>query len=308
MIVWLALAWAEIKGQFYDPQRSKWTLAREQVGMTLGVTAFLGDLGGANAIGSDGLRDMNLSQVRWTFSFEYRYFVRRNVGLRGSLLFAQVAGDDAETKEPFRRNRNLHFKSPIIELSGMVEYFILREEPGRKGTFVEPRFIFDLYAFAGIGGFYFNPKAQYQGQWLKLQPLGTEGQGLELQPKPYSRVNIVVPMGFGFAKRFKQYWSFGMEFTYRLTFTDYLDDVSTVYFDKEKIRAARGDAAAYLADPSLGYILDAEGNQIPVSSTVPGYQRGDPNDNDAFLTAVFTAKYYLAGIKSTRKRYRRRTF
>ena len=33
-------------------------------------------------------------------------------------------------------------------------------------------------SFVGVGGFYFNPKAKYEGKWVSLQPLGTEGQGL----------------------------------------------------------------------------------------------------------------------------------
>ena len=36
-----------------------------------------------------------------------------------------------------------------------------------------------FYLFAGVGGFYFDPKAQFQNTWVRLKPLGTEGQGLE---------------------------------------------------------------------------------------------------------------------------------
>lgn len=297
-----------VSGQFYDQRRSRWQASRHQVGATLGATAFLGELGGADAIGSDGIRDMNLSQVRYAFSLDYRYFITRNFTFRGSFLMGQLAGNDAETNEPFRKNRNLHFRSSIYELTGLLEYFILREEPGRRGNFNQPRFIFDLYVYAGVGLLYFNPKAQYQATWLSLQPLGTEGQGLELQPALYNRLTAVVPVGFGFAKKFKQYWSLGLELGYRLTFSDYLDDVSTVYFNNDKILAERGEAAAYLADPSLGYIEDDQGQQILVNSTAEGLQRGDANDNDAYLNFMITGRFYLAGLNGGRKKTRRSFF
>jgi len=47
-----------IYGQ-YDLRRSRWHLYRHQVGASIGFTGFLGELGGADAIGSDGIRDLN---------------------------------------------------------------------------------------------------------------------------------------------------------------------------------------------------------------------------------------------------------
>jgi hypothetical protein len=290
-----------LDAQLYDKRRSRWTLYKHQVGASIGFTGFLGDLGGADAIGSDGLSDLNFNQNRITFNLEYRYFIKRNLSARGSFLFAFLSGDDANTQEPFRRNRNLHFRAPVFELTGMIELFVLREEPGKLSPFNSKRFMIDLYVFVGFGVSYFNPQAKYEGTWTNLQPLGTEGQGIELQPDNYSRITPVIPIGIGLAKKFKGYWSAGLEVSYRKTFSDYIDDVSTVYFNNDKIRTQYGDAAAYLADPSLGYIEDENGTQIPVNSTSEGMQRGDPNDKDAYLTAVITIHYYLAGRKKVNR-------
>lgn len=297
-----------ISAQFFDQRRTRWTLYRHQVGGSIGFSAFLGELGGADAIGSDGLRDLNFNSNRITANLEYRYFLKRNIAVRASLLFAFLSGDDANTNEPFRKNRNLHFRAPVFELSGIIDFFILREEPGKISSFNSSRFIFDLYIFAGVGVAYFNPQAKYEGVWTSLQPIGTEGQGIELQPKNYSRFTPVIPIGIGFAKKFAGYWSAGLEVSYRKTFSDYIDDVSTVYFNNDKIRTQYGDDAAYLADPSLGYIEDENGNKIPVNSTAEGMQRGDPNDKDAYLTAVVTIHYYLAGLTKGRKKVRRTRF
>lgn len=287
-----------LMAQRYDSRRTYWTLYRHQVGASFGLTAFLGDLGGADAIGSDGLNDLNFNQNRLALNIEYRYFLKRNLSLRASFLFGFLSGDDANTNEPFRNNRNLSFRAPIFELSGMLEYFLLREEPGKRSSFAKQPFIFDLYVFAGVGVTYFNPQAKYQGVWVDLQPLGTEGQGIDLQPDNYSRITPVIPIGFGFAKKFKNYWSAGLELSFRKTFTDYIDDVSTVYFNNDRIRAERGDVAADLADPSLGNFV----------STTEGDQRGDVSNKDSYLTAVITLHFYLAGLRGGRRKVNRSRF
>jgi hypothetical protein len=280
----------------YDPRRTQWKKYRHQVGASIGLTGFLGELGGATAIGSDGIRDLNFNQNRITINIEYRYFIERNFSVRASFLFGFLSGSDASTAEPFRNARNLHFRAPVFELSGMIEYFLLREEPGKKSPFNKNKFIFDFYVFAGVGIAYFNPQAKYEGYWVSLQPLGTEGQGIDLQPPKYSRFTPVIPIGFGFAKKFKNFWSAGLELTYRKTFTDYLDDVSTVYYNNDKIREAYGDVAADLADPKKSDII----------GTAPGDQRGDKNDKDAYLTGVITIHFYLAGIRKSHKTKRTR--
>ena len=310
LILWISGLFAQSLSAQYNSRSRRyqtWKMFRHQVGINFGLTGFLGDLGGANAIGSDGIKDLNFSQTRITASIEYRYFLKRILAVRGAFLFGFLSGDDATTEEPFRRNRNLHFRATIFELSGMLEFFLMREEVMRSRLY-SGGFSMDIYVFLGAGLMYFNPQAQYEGQWINLQPLGTEGQGIELQPDPYNRFTAVIPVGIGLAKNFKQYWSVGIEASYRKTFTDYIDDVSTNYFNNDKIREAYGDVAAYLADPSLGYIIDSEGNKIPINATGEGMQRGDPNDLDAYLTLVVTARFYLAGLSNGRRRTKRTRF
>lgn len=291
-----------VQGQIYDPRRSQWHRYRHEVGGSIGLTAFLGELGGADAIGSDGLADWNFNQNKIAISLDYQYYVKRNFSLRANFLFAYLSGDDKNTKEAFRSNRNLHFQSMIFELTGMLQYYILREEPGKTSHFESQPFSMNVYVFLGAGVTYFNPQAKYEGSWVNLQPLGTEGQGLETQPSPYSRITAVIPLGFGLSKKVGGYWMLGLEFSYRKTFSDYLDDVSTVYFNNDKIYAERGEMAAYLADPSLGYYIDDDGNQIPLNSTAEGLQRGDPDDKDAYLTGSITVRYFLGGLNRKSRR------
>jgi hypothetical protein len=308
LLVLFATIGQTLQAQMYNSRKSQWLRFRHEVGATIGMTAFLGELGGANAIGSDGLRDWNFNQNKFAISLDYQYYVKRNFSLRANFLFAYVSGDDNNTTEPFRYNRNLHFQAPVFELSGMLQYYFMREEPGGKSHFIRESFSMNIYGFLGIGVMYFNPQAKYNGEWVNLQPLGTEGQGIDGQPSPYSRLSPVIPIGFGLSKKVWQYWMIGLEFTYYKTFTDYMDDASTVYFNNDKIYAVRGNMAAYLADPSHGYYIDDNGNQIPLNSTEEGMQRGDPEDKDAFLTGCISVRFFLGGLSNGRKRINRSRF
>ena len=74
-----------------------------------------------------------------------------------------------------------------------------------------------------------------QSDWIDLQPLGTEGQftGIAGTPKPYSLLQIGVPLGGGILYRLMDKWDLSLEFSYRFVFTDYLDDVSGRYPSEE---------------------------------------------------------------------------
>ena len=40
-------------------------------------------------------------------------------------MLYHVSADDGETEEYYKNNRNLHFKSPIIEISAITEFYLL---------------------------------------------------------------------------------------------------------------------------------------------------------------------------------------
>ncbi len=46
------------------------------------------------------------------------------------------------------------------------------------------------YGLIGIGAYKYNPKAKLDGQWVELQPLHLEGQGMAEYPE---RKNINLP-------------------------------------------------------------------------------------------------------------------
>ncbi|MBX2977953.1 MAG: hypothetical protein KF905_01550 [Flavobacteriales bacterium] len=291
----------------YFRQSSYWKTHRQEVTIGFGISNFLGELGGRNQIGSPFLWDLELSQTRPAVSLGYRYYVRRKQALRLNFTYGILAGNDNLTEEPFRNNRNLSFKTDLFEGAILYELHLYREELGHvydlrgvKGTKSSRA---GFYLFAGVGGCYFDPRAQFNNAWVRLKPLGTEGQGLEGGPEEYSNFSLTIPMGLGVRKAFSRQWSGGLELQYTKTFTDYIDDVSGVYFNNEAIRSANGEIAAYLADPSLGTGPLYEGGLNP---TAAGQQRGDPDDLDAYLFLKFHLHYKMYQYRSKSNKYRYR--
>lgn len=285
----------------YFRNSSYWKTHRSEIAVGLGITNFLGELGGRDQIGSPFIWDLEFSQTKPALSLGYRYYVAKQLSLRGTGTYGILAGNDNLTKEPFRQNRNLSFKSSVIEAQVCFEWHPFQEQPGHlydlRGVKGLAPSRMGLYVFAGVGGFHFNPKAQFDGAWVELQPLGTEGQGLPDGPKEYSLTQICIPMGLGIRKALNKTMTIGLELQYTKTFTDYIDDVSGVYYDRAALAEARGPLAAYLSDPSLG--------EIP-GQTNTGQQRGYPDHNDGYLFLKAQLHYKLYKFRSKNKKYRTR--
>ena len=220
-----------------------------------------------------------------------------------------LSGDDKLTKEPFRNNRNLHFRSHVHEISGQMEFFFTKEQQGHRYQIKNAKgmksYNFQAYGFVGVGGIFYNPQARYKGNWVNLQPLGTEGQGLPDGPKKYSRFTVVIPYGFGVKDAINKEWSIGLEVGIRKTFSDYIDDVSGVYYDNDAIRAGPGgDMAADLADPSLFNMPESlGGNSIAGFQSAPGEVRGHSNRKDAYMFINITASYKIPAKRRTRSKF-----
>jgi len=270
----------------------------------LGASNFLGELGGADRIGTNFIRDLELGMTRLAMSYGIRYKLTEVVALKSTFTYARVKGDDKLTKEFSRSNRNLSFRSPIVELAFQIEPSIIRERVGHKyrlkGVKGKKGFAVNTYPFIGIAVFYFNPKAKYEGKLYSLQPLSTEGQGFFLTRKKYSRIQIAIPYGIGFKYGYKRNWSFGFELGIRKTFTDYIDDVSTTYISPKyfaiELDSEQAAIATALADRSDG---------SEPSKTFAGQQRGDPKDKDSYAFAMFSLnlKFDLRKGKESRPKF-----
>jgi hypothetical protein len=268
--------------------KNRWKAYRTEIHIGIGPTNFLGELGGANQIGTHYFKDLEFTQTRYAISGGVRYKISPNFAINTHLTFAKVAGDDALTTEFYRSYRNLSFKSNIWELNATFEGYILKEQIGHRyrlrGVRGRSGFEIGVYGFLGAGVFRFDPKAVIDGKTVRLQPLGTEGQGLIATREKYHLVQFCIPMGIGFKYSFSRRLGIGLEYGIRKTFTDYIDDVSKTYYDNNIIREQKGEIAAELADRS---------DRTFPNVTAPGQQRGDPRYKDTYMFAVFNVSYKL---------------
>ena len=168
-----------------------------------------------------------------------------------------IDADDRNSDNPVRLDRGLHFRSQIQELSSQIEFNFLPFETGSVLYNWTP------FIFGGISLYNFNPQAENSnGQWVDLQPLGTEGQGTTAYPdrKKYSRTQIALPMGGGVKYTLNDRLNIMLSFSGRKTYTDYLDDVSTTY---PGIPTEFDAASIEMSDPTYSHSKDEQrGNDL----------------------------------------------
>jgi opacity protein-like surface antigen len=209
----------------------------------------------------------------------YGYYFTPGLSLRIGLMRTTLSAADSLAFTPDNQRRDLHFRSPLTELSGMLFYELNPDKHFGLGW--RNKSHFTPYIFGGVAVVGFRPRSYSQGEWVDLQPLGTEGQYLSggTYPEPYSLLQLAFPGGFGASHRFSNNVSINMDFGYRLTLTDYLDDVSTVYPDFGQLTEVQGSLATQLSDPSGRF--------------QPGQQRGNPNVKDSYFFVMISLSYYL---------------
>jgi hypothetical protein len=232
------------------------------MGFFIGNTYYIGDLKPYS----------HLSQQDFVFGGIYRNNLSSNrVAFRLNFLYGKVKGNDFKSGIEQQVKRNLSFKSSIIEIGPVVEVnffpYIQGQHETNKEGFGTP------YFFAGITYMRMNPKAEYEGEWVELQPLSTEGQGTsQNDKKPYSLSQISIPFGIGAKVNISPRIAISLEYGLRKTFTDYLDDVSGLYPNQTLLAQEAGVLSAELSDRSS--------NPEGLNDTNFGLQRGNPNNKD----------------------------
>lgn len=229
-----------------------------EIGASLGVSYYVGDLNPT----------FHFRFPRPAASVFGKYNFHRHWALRAGFSYMGVEANDNVGIYGFQTQRNLNFKSDIFELHGAIEFNFLPFRPGgedrdsRKWT---------PYIFAGVGGYYFNPKTMIG---VRLEELHTEGQFTSSgQQRSYSLFQPSIPFGLGFKFVVTRRFSMGIEYGMRLIFTDYLDDVHNVYGNEGEILALGGPVALQNSDRTVSPYTHLP-NQF--------YQRGSRWDNDWF--------------------------
>ncbi|MCS6819469.1 MAG: DUF6089 family protein [Chitinophagales bacterium] len=214
----------------------------------------------------------------------YRYNIKKRGAYRASVNLGMVEFRDDATNIPSSLQRNLSFRSNIIDITNLIEFNFLEYDKKAKRKWFTP------YLATGFTLFFFNPKAYYRDRWIYLQPLGTEGQN---DPdysgvKKYNLYNFSIPAIFGFKFSVKS-WNIAIEGGWRQTFTDYLDDVSGNYPAYVSMPGGSQGLAAQLSDRSREKGIEPIGK--------PGKQRGESPKTDAYLFAGITISYTILRIE-----------
>jgi len=260
---------------------------------------FLGDLGGSAGLGRGFLKDVDFPLTKFSKMIYVNYYPAEWLGFRLALNHGQLQGSDAEApdkggREISRINRNLSFKSSLLEVYIAAEVYptvFFEQYDGLQGK-LRP------YGLIGIGAYKFNPKTQLNGQWVELQPLRTEGQGLIPGKSEYKLTQAEIPMGLGFKYFIRENMYVGMELLHRQLFTDYIDDVSTTYPDPIIFNALPA------ADGAKARQLFYRGDELPAARSTPrvNEQRGDPTDNDAFFSTILRFGWRLGNDPNSNAR------
>ncbi|MEL6672158.1 MAG: DUF6089 family protein [Bacteroidota bacterium] len=235
-----------------------------------GTSYYYGDL-------SDGLETVWL---RPSLSLQYEHMFSPHWSLRAGGSLMQVGGSDLGSSLESRQRRALQFRNTLTELSLTGVFTLIQDRSYRIRW--KKQFYLSPYFFAGLTGFFHQPRAPQDGNWVRLQPLGTEGQflGLNNEPGSYNLFQIALPFGLGIRTRLNRDIGLGLELGYRYLFTDYLDDVSTMYPDRQQVLEKNGAQAAYFSNPS--------GQDYPAGSP-----RGNPESLDSYVVFQLNFIYYI---------------
>ena len=277
--------------------KKSYNFYKHEFNLGIGVINYLGELGGNDGPAKNySIGDLEPTQFKFAFTGAWRYNIAPKFAVRTSYTLGQISGSDQLTSEPTRNYRNLAFKTNINELMVLGEFFLKRADYGhgfhRTGVTGKTGKSVSLSLHTGLGLLRFNPT--YNG--VPLQPLNTEGQGLKGAETPYKLTTLILPIGFNVGYEVTKWLRVGLDVTQRFTRTDYLDDVSGNYYDKELIRASYGDLAAEMSDRT-------EGSK---PWTEPGAPRGNPKNKDSYFSLMVVATYtpLIKKYKASKSRYK----
>ncbi|MEY4702807.1 MAG: hypothetical protein RIR96_704 [Bacteroidota bacterium] len=229
-------------------------------------------------------RSLYFFQSRSAFSFGFNVEVTSRIFIKADFSTATLYASDRYN--PKNRLRNLSFYSSVDEFSVVGEY----------NAFDMNEYAVTPFVYAGLGYLKFNPyEILPDGARVYLSELDTEGQGFYQDRKKYNLNTWCVPLGGGLQWRVSKKLRLAAQIGFRITGTDYIDDVSTTYVDKDLLQQKRGANAvayAYRGDLLTG------GQPYPAAGT----PRGNPDDKDMYVFAGGSIRYLLQAHGNRKER------
>lgn len=239
-----------------------------EVGALIGGSYYYGDI----------VNELEPSTIRGAGGLFLRYHVNERIAIKFFGGYARVTGGDSLSSSSFQKNRNLSFWSDIFEGSAQLEFNLIQDR--YRGRRLLNKFI--PYAFVGLGGFYFNSKANYPltNAPIALATLRTEG-------KAYNQYAVCVPLGLGFRYYVTRKIQLGLELGIRYTSTSYIDDVGgskALYPNAALLPFKPASAVMSFRNPKYSYL------ESPASFPT-GKQRGKVAVSDIYVIGGLTVSY-----------------
>ena len=238
------------------------------VGFGPGASQYVGDIPDRSA----------QAMFRGTASGGIHYHNGKRFHLALTGMATQLRAMDANTDN--LKSRGLSFTSWLSEGALMGRYDLISRNNGRLRGYVT----------AGAAIFYVNPWTfGAGGDKVSLYPLSTGGQGLSQYPdvKDHQKINASIPFGAGFDIAFIKRTRLEFDFLLRKTFTDYIDDIGSIYPDRNVLLNAKGAA-------SVAYAWRGSG-----SYPAAGSARGNADDKDWYSS--FNVRLKLPLTKDKQK-------
>ncbi len=221
--------------------------------------------------------------AKWNIEGGLEYRLNSRFSTRVSVTAFQFSGADEFADTEGRKVRNLSFTTTAFELAGtgIVQLFA-------DGARYYQRKPINVFLLAGVGITWYVPKGLSTKTFHDGTPNPSAGKmvtlrSLETEGVKYSPFTVVIPIGGGVKMMTTPFLNITVSGAYRFTFTDYLDDVSTVYpglstFGDNKLAAAMSDKRFEIENG-----FEAQ----------PGATRGNSDLNDGYFIISFRADYFL---------------
>lgn len=197
---------------------------RHEVGIQLGMSNLVGDIGRTNYILQPAITN-NFSQYGLPFygGILYRMNFNPYQTLRFNFGYSHIQFSDYVATENYRRKRGLSGTNNIFEADALFEYYFFPVNDEQKG-------MLSPYVFGGIGALVAETP-----QLIITNDFNRATDGTAIDPKTANdftttytydtarKMTFAIPFGVGLKYKFNYNWAIFGEFMFRPTFSDAID-------------------------------------------------------------------------------------
>jgi hypothetical protein len=198
-----------------------WKYRRWELMFGAGTSQLYGDIGGyskgENAL---GFKDFSFKNIRYSLNGGMRYWINPSFAARVNLGIAGLHTTDSKGSN---EGRSFESSTFLFEPSILGEYDILKANyesmnvfrRANKNLLASLVNTINIYAYTGVGGSLFNVKL--------IEGVGYTGTTSD------GGLAVVIPVGLGVRMVYNSRISFGIDFSNRFVFSDYVDGYTSEY-------------------------------------------------------------------------------